>query len=124
MTSAKSVVMPMMRVPSGIGDSAAIIAFSTWQPYFGSVMIRPRSTVLVVSSVLFLLLRFGVDLRGMRTFAHKVILFWCLQRGPADINVAEHLAFRLLCQHRVQRFLPLATVGYLVQHFKVDYLPL
>ena len=42
-----------------------------------------------------------------------VIRFWCLQRGPADINAADQSAVRLLCQDIVQRCLSLAAVGAL-----------
>ena len=69
-TSAMSVAMSLMQVPSGIGDSASTIAFTTWHRRFGSVINRLRSATFGVSLVLSLFLWFGADLRGMRTFAY------------------------------------------------------
>ena len=57
-------------MPSGIGGSAATIAFVTWHRRFGSTINRPRSTAFGVSLILSIFLRFGADLRGMRTFAY------------------------------------------------------
>ena len=70
MTSAMSVAMSLMQVPSEIGGSAVTIAFATWHPRFGSAINRLRSAVFGVSLELFLFLRFGADLRRMRTFAY------------------------------------------------------
>ena len=70
MTSAMSVAMSPIQVPSGIGGSASTIAFATWHRRFGSVINRSRSASFGVSLVLSLFLRFGADLRGMRTFAY------------------------------------------------------
>ena len=70
MTSAMSVAMSLMQVTSGMGGSAATIAFATWHQRFGSAINRLRSAVFGVSLVLSLFLRFGADLRGMRTFAY------------------------------------------------------
>ena len=70
MTSVMSVAMSLMQVPPGIGGSASAIAFATWHRRFGSVINRLRSAVFGVSLVLSLFLRFGADLRGMRTFAY------------------------------------------------------
>ena len=70
MTSAISVAMSLMQVPSGIGGSAATIAFATWHRRFGSAINRLRLAVFGVSLVLSLVLRFGADMRGMRIFAH------------------------------------------------------
>ena len=69
MTSAMSVAMSLMQVPSGIGSSAATIAFATWRRRFESAINRLRSAAFGVSLVLSLF-RFGADLRGMRTFAN------------------------------------------------------
>ena len=69
-TSAISVAMSLLQVSSGIGSFAATITFATWHRRFGSAINRLRSAVFGVSLVLSLFLRFGVDLRGMRTFAH------------------------------------------------------
>ena len=65
MTSAMSVAMLLMQVPSGIGGSASTIAFATWHRRFGSVINRLRSASFGVSLVLSLVLRFGADPRGM-----------------------------------------------------------
>ena len=70
MTSAMLVAMSPMLVPSGIGGSASTIAFATWHRRFGSVINRLRSASFGVSLVLSLFLRFGADLRGMRTLAY------------------------------------------------------
>ena len=70
MTSTMSVAMSLMQVPSGIGGSALTIAFATWNRRFGSVINRLRSASFGVSLVLSLFLRFGTDLRGIRTFAY------------------------------------------------------
>ena len=66
MTSTMSVAMSLMRVPSGIGGSASIIALATWHRRLGSVINRLRSASFGVSLVLSLFLRFGADLRGTR----------------------------------------------------------
>ena len=70
MTSAMSVAMSLMKVPSRIGGSAFAIVFATWNRRLGSVINRLRSVSFGVSLVLSLFLRFGADLRGMRTLAH------------------------------------------------------
>ena len=70
MTSAISVAMSLMRVPPGTDGSVATIAFATWRRRLGSASNCLRSAVLGVSLVLSLFLRFGADLRGMRTFAY------------------------------------------------------
>ena len=49
MTSAMSIAMSLMQVPSEIGDSTAIIAFATWHWRFGSAINRLRSAVFGVS---------------------------------------------------------------------------
>ena len=69
MTSDTSVVVPLTQLPSGIGGSAALIAFGTSRQRLGSVINRWRSPVLKVSLKLSLLLRFDADLREMQTFA-------------------------------------------------------
>ena len=58
MTSAVSVTMSLMQVPSGIAGSAATIAFVTWYQRFGSATNRLRSAVFGVSLVLSLFLQF------------------------------------------------------------------
>ena len=73
MTSAMSVAMSPMQGPSGIGGSASTIAFATWHRRFGSVINRLRSASFGVSLVLSLFLRFGADLRRMRTLAYTRI---------------------------------------------------
>ena len=73
MTSAMSVVTSPMQVPSGNGDSASTIAFATWHRRFGLVINHLRSASFGVSLVLSLFLRFGADLRGMRTFAYATL---------------------------------------------------
>ena len=70
MTSAMLVAMSLLQMPSGIGGSASTIAFTTWNRRFRSVINRLRSASFGVSLVLSLFLRFGADLRGMRTFAY------------------------------------------------------
>ena len=65
-----SVAMPLMQVPSGIGGSAATIAFATWHRRFGSVINRLRSASFGVSLVLSLFFRFGANLRGIGTFGY------------------------------------------------------
>ena len=47
-----------------------------------------------------------------------MIRFWCLQRGPADINAADQSAVHPICQDIVQTRLCLAAVGALkrVEH--------
>ena len=70
MTSAISVAMSLMQVPSGIGGSASTIGFATWHRRFGSVINRLRSANFGVSLVLSLFLRFGADLRGILTLAY------------------------------------------------------
>ena len=86
MTSAMSVVISPMQVPSRIGGSAATIAYATWHRRFASAINRLRSTVFGVSLVLSLFLRFGADLRGMRTFAYTRLCDPILAplRGAAD----------------------------------------
>ena len=69
-TSAMSVAMSLMQVTSGIGGSASTIVFATWHRRFESVINRLRLASFGVSLALSLFLRFGVDLRGMRTFAY------------------------------------------------------
>ena len=64
------VAMSLMQVPSGIGSSAVIIAFATCHQKFGSIINRRVFAALGVSSVLSVLLRFGADLREMRTLAY------------------------------------------------------
>ena len=58
-----------------IEDFSSTIAFATWHQRFGSVINRRRSASFVVSLVLSLFLRFGADLRGMRTFAYSRLSF-------------------------------------------------
>ena len=70
MTSAMSVAISLMQVPSEIGVSVSTIAFASWHRRFGSVINRLRSASFGVSLVLPLFLRFGVDLREVRTFAY------------------------------------------------------
>ena len=70
MTSDMSVAMSPIQVPSGIGGSASTIAFATWHQRFGSVINRLRSASFGVSLVMSLFLRFGADMRGMRTSAY------------------------------------------------------
>ena len=53
-----------------INVSEAIIGFETWDRGFGSVMNHRWSVVLRVFFVLSLLLRFGMDLRGMWIFSY------------------------------------------------------
>ena len=65
MTSAMSVAMSLIQVPSRNRGSAATIAFATWRRSFGSAINRLRSSVFGVSLVLSLFLRFGADLRGI-----------------------------------------------------------
>ena len=111
-TSAMSVAMSLMRVPSRIGDSAATIAFESWGRRFGSDINRLRSASFGVPLVQFRFLRFGADLRGMRTFSTRdcnPILVPL--RGPADINPADESAVRLLYQDIIQTCLFLAAVG-------------
>ena len=69
LTSAMSMAMSLMQVPSEIDGSASTVAFATCHRRFGSVINRLRSASFGVSLVLSLFLRFGADLRGMRTFA-------------------------------------------------------
>ena len=71
MTSVMSVLMSLVQVPSRIVGGAEIIAFASWHRRFGPVINRRRSAFLKVFLVLSLLLRFGANLRGMRTFAHN-----------------------------------------------------
>ena len=54
----------------GLGGSASTIAFATWHRRFGPVINRLRSASFGFSLVLSLFLRFGADLRGVRTFAY------------------------------------------------------
>ena len=63
MISAMSVAMLLMQVPSGIGGSAATIAFATWHRRFGSTIDRLTSAVFGDSLVMSLFLRFDADLR-------------------------------------------------------------
>ena len=70
MTSAISVAISLMQVPSGSGGSATTIAFGVWHRRFRSAINCVRSIVFGVSLVLSLFLLFGADLRGMRTFAY------------------------------------------------------
>ena len=70
MTSAMSVAMSPMQVPSGIGGRASTIAFATWHRRFGSVINRLRSASFGVSLVLSRTVPLPpvcADLRGMRT---------------------------------------------------------
>ena len=69
-TSAMSVTMSLIHVPSGVGGSASIIAFATWNRRFEPVINRLRSASFGVFLILSLFLRFGADLRGMRTLAY------------------------------------------------------
>ena len=104
--------MKLMQVPSGIDDSAATIAFATWYRRFGPVINHLRSAVFGVSLVLTpssgLVRRpaWDADFR----VHENIIRFWCLQRGPADINAADQSAVHVLCQDVVQMCLSLATV--------------
>ena len=66
MTSAISVAKSLAQMPSGVGGSAAIIAFAIWHRRFGSVINRRRSAVLEVSLALSLLPPRGL----VRTFAY------------------------------------------------------
>ena len=104
-TSAMSVAMSLLQVPPGIGGSASTIAFVTWHRRLGSVINCLRSASFGVSLVLSLFLRFGADLRGMRTFAYL--------RRAADINAVDESAVRLLCQDIIPMCLSLAAVGTL-----------
>ena len=70
MTSAVSVAMFLMQVPSEIGRSVVIIAFATWHRRSRSTINCLRSAVSGASLVLSLFLWFGADLRGIRTFAY------------------------------------------------------
>ena len=70
LTSAMSVAMSLMQVSLGIGGSATTNEFATWHRRFESVINRLRSSSFGVSLVLSLFLRFGADLRGMKTFAY------------------------------------------------------
>ena len=65
MTSAMSVAMSLIQVPSGIGGSASITVFAAWHQRLGSVINHLRSASFGVSLVLFLFLWFGADLRVM-----------------------------------------------------------
>ena len=73
MTSAISVAMSLIQVPSGIGGSVATSAFTPWPRRFESVIDRLRSVSFVVSLVLSLFLQFVEDLRGMRPFAYTIL---------------------------------------------------
>ena len=64
MTSAMSVAMSLMQIPSGIGGSASTLAFATWHRRFESVINRLRSASFGEFLVLSLFLQFGADLRG------------------------------------------------------------
>ena len=59
----------MMQASSWIGGLEAITSFATWHRRLGSVINRRRSAVLGYSLILSLL-RFGMDLRGIRIFAY------------------------------------------------------
>ena len=72
--SKKSMTSVMSVAMSGVGGSAATIAFVTWYRRFGSTINRLRSAVFGVSSVLSLFLQFGPDLCGMQTFAYTSLL--------------------------------------------------
>ena len=97
MTSAMSVAMSLMRVPSGIGSSAAVIAFATWHLRFLGTLPLPVWCGRVWDG----------DFR-----VHEIMIrFWGLQRGPADINAVDQSAARLLCQDIVQTCFSPAAVG-------------
>ena len=70
MMSVMSVAMSLMQVPSGIGGCASTITFATWHGRFGPVTNCLRSASFGGSFVLAIFLRFGADVRGMRTFAY------------------------------------------------------
>ena len=79
------VAISLMHVPPGIGGSASTIAFASWHRRFGSVINRLRSVSFRVSLVLSLFLRFGTDLRGMRTFAYtRLLTVLVLLRGSGE----------------------------------------
>ena len=71
MTSAISVAMSLMQVPSEIGGIVSTVEFATWHRRFGSVINHLRLASFGVSLLLSLFLRFGADLRGMQTFAYR-----------------------------------------------------
>ena len=73
-TSVMLVAMSLVHVPLRIRGSAALIAFVTWHRRFGSVINLWRSAGLFVSLVLFLLLRFGANLRGMWISVHEIVI--------------------------------------------------
>ena len=112
MASAMSVSMTLMQVASGISGSAATIAFATWHRGFGSAINRLRSAVFGASLVLFLFLRFGAWDADLSVY-EIVIRFWCLQKGPADINAADQSTSRLLCQDIVHTCVCLTALGAL-----------
>ena len=114
MTSAMSVAMSLMQVPPAISGSASIIAFGTWHRRLGSV-IKPKVGQLrsflrtVPLSPVWCGLAWDADFR-----VHKIVIrFWCLLRGPADINAADESAVHLLCQDIIQTDLSLASVSAL-----------
>ena len=78
MTSAMSVAMLLVQVSSGIGGSAATIAFVIWHRGFGSVINRLRSASFGISMVLSLFLRFGADLRIAVAFSPILCMYVCM----------------------------------------------
>ena len=115
MTSAMSVAMSLVQVPVGIGGSASTIAFANWNRRFGSVVNRLRSASFGVSLVISLFLRFGADLRGMRTFAYTRLRSGsgASRGGGANIDAADDSAVHLLCQDVIETCLSLVAVGAL-----------
>ena len=112
-TSAMSMVMSLMQVPSGIGGSAVTIALTTWHRRFGSAINRLRSAVF---GGFFGTVPLHPEWCGPAWDAdgrvHEIMIrFWCLNGGPADINAADESAVRLLCQGMIQNCLSLAAVG-------------
>ena len=113
MTAAMSVGISLMQVPSGIGGSAATIAFATWtskawvshQPLELGRLWNFLSTVPLPP--VWCGPAWDADFR-----VHEIVIrFWCLQRGPAGINEADPSAVCLLCHDVVQTCLSLAAVG-------------
>ena len=111
MTSVMSVAILLMQVPSGIGVSAAIIAFVNRHQMFGSAINRLGSTVFG-SFVLSPYLRLRADLHGKRTCVCKILIrLRCLQRGPAYFKKADQSMVHFLCQDIVQTCLSFAEVS-------------
>ena len=113
--SAIYVVISLLHVSSGISGGVATIASASWHRRFGSAINHLRSAVFGVSLILPLLLRFGADLRGMRTFAYTRL---CSDSGASKggrrtLTQRMSRRVRLHCQDIIQTRLSLAAVGAL-----------